>query len=94
MEYIRPDNLRYVHPDTLRSLKDRLDAESEMIGKLLEGQTESVCSLCESFGYAYNYIPEDWAYIADEENTLLCNNCLGRWHERFTLPELTREIEL
>jgi len=92
-QYIRsldPDHIARVRDD----IKFHLQAVLSIMDDALEGQEEYTCSICEEFGYGYRDIPSDWAYIADNGNTLLCNNCLGSWYLRFDLPELTRELEL
>lgn len=94
MEYIRPIDLKKLHPDTLHDMREQLNAEQHLIQQLLDGQVESVCSFCASTGYGYDDIPDDWAYVVKWPNTLLCNNCLGRFYEKLDLPELTRELEL
>lgn len=95
MEYIRPDTIRNLHPDRLRAYKEQLDAESKLIQKLLDGQEEHVCAMCQSFGYGYADIPEEWAYFDDGGNTLICNNCMGLWPAAgLEFPPLSKEIEL
>lgn len=95
MEYIRPENIRHVHPDRLWSMKDQLRAELQFVQSLLDGQVESICAMCAAYGYAYNDIPEEWAYFDDGQDTLICNNCIGKWPAAgLEFPPLTREIEL
>lgn len=104
MEYKLPDlkdeaaYIKSLHPDAIaearEKLQEHINSVVRVMDDVLEHQHESTCHICGELGYGYKDIPEDWAYIADEGNTLLCNTCIGRWHERFELPELTRELSI
>ena len=102
MEYKLPDirdegaYIRSLHPDRIAKAKNdiqaHLDAVLNIMQDALDNQEEHVCGICEDFGYGYRGIPDDWAYM---NNMVVCNNCLGRWFERFgELPELSKEIEI
>jgi len=103
MEYRLPDMreegayIRTLHPDAIARAKDKIKSKLEAVLKTMDDalahQEEHMCSICSELDYGYKDIPNDWAYIAGT-NRLLCNNCLGRWYERFELPELNKEIEL
>lgn len=103
MKYSLPDirdegkYIQSLHPDAIYMARDKIKFHYESVLRIMDdalaNQYESVCNICEDFGYGYKDIPDDWAYIAGT-NTLLCNGCLGRWAERFDLPELTRELEI
>lgn len=107
MDYQIPDFMdmaalmRDYHPDTIRAAMQNVKANLESITRImddtLDGLQEHVCNICEDFGYGYKDIPNDWAYfveIINDKPVLLCNNCLGDWHLRYGLPEITREIEI
>ena len=103
MQYSLPDirdegaYIQSLDADTIYWARDKIKFHYEAVLRImddaLKNQWESTCSICERWGYAYKDIPENWLYIAGS-NTLLCEGCLGRWAERFELPELSRDLEL
>lgn len=103
MQYSLPDirdegaYIKSLDSDTIFWARDHIKGHYEAVLRImddvLDNQWESTCSICEVWGYAYKDIPADWLYVAGT-NTLLCTSCLGRWAERFELPELSRDLEL
>lgn len=92
-----------MHPDEVVAYRANAKIEAKVVmataDKVLASLVdEQTCQICEDWGWGYGEIPEDWAYIVNTNATLwsmllVCNNCLGRWFERFgELPELTREL--
>jgi len=90
--------IRSLDSDDIASARDKIGHHYKAVLKImddaLKNQWESTCSICEVWGYAYKDIPYDWVYVVGQGSTLLCTGCLGRWAERFDLPELSKELEL
>jgi len=103
MQYSLPDirdegaYIQSLDSDAIYKARDHIKSHYESVLRIMDdalaNQWESTCSICERWGYAYKDIPANWLYIAGS-NTLLCEGCLGRWAERFELPELSRDLEL
>jgi len=109
MQYSLPDirdegaYIKSLHPDTIYYARDKIKHHYESVLRImddvLKNQWESECKICGTGDTGYKDIPEGWAYLADVSGTpyssvLLCGGCIGRWYERFDLPELSREMEL
>ena len=80
MEYKRPNDIKSLHPDMLFKLRDILQAEVVLIGKLLDEQVESVCAGCDKIGYAIDDLPKDWAWF---QTYKICGSCKDKLLNKF-----------
>lgn len=93
MEYSRPNDITSLSLDELAAIKDKLRSELTLVEEIIDHQVESVCRICESFGYAYEDIPAGWGWLY-KEPALLCDKCIDRWTERFGAPKVHREGDI
>ena len=102
LEYNFPDRkteaeaIKQMSPDQVGKLRDEVKFRMEGLlascDDYFKNLIESDCHICAKFGYAYFDIPPGWGFL--KGGTLLCDDCIKRWTERYGAPDINREGEI